>query len=329
MTSEPFDAESGLVCAYLIGPDGPGRALDWDGIARARPEDGLLWVHLDYSKQQASDWLENESGLDYTISEALLAEDSRPRSVQFPDGILTILRGVNTNPGSQAEDMVSIRMWLEKNRIISTRRRRLLSIQDIRGAIEAGSGPRSSGQFAAELAHRLVERIVEVVNDIDDAEDRAETRIEAQGGVSQRSEFAEIRRRTAHIRRHLLPQRDALDRLSRMLGDLVEPQDGLDLQEAANNVLHAVEELDLTRERAMVAREEVLNILAHEQNSKMYLLSIVAAIFLPLTFISGLLGMNVGGIPWGESTVGFWVIVGICTAIVSVMLYFFRRKRWF
>lgn len=329
MSDKSFDEQTGLVCAYLISADGPARPLDWEEIAGVRPEDGLLWVHLDFSKQRAREWIENDSGLDYTITEALLAEDIRPRSVQFPSGILTILRGVNTNPGAQAEDMVSIRMWLEKNRIISTRRRRLLSISDIRGAIEADTGPHSSGQFVAEVAHRLMDRIVEVVSEIDDLQDSAETRTQAQGGLSQSNEFSEIRRRTARIRRHLSPQRDALDRLSRMQGEILDPQDCMDLQEATNNVLLAVEELDLTRERAMVAREEMLNVLALEQNSKMYLLSIVAAIFLPLTFISGLLGMNVGGIPWGESAAGFWVIVSICTAIVSVMLYFFRRKRWF
>ncbi|NND45926.1 MAG: zinc transporter ZntB [Xanthomonadales bacterium] len=329
MTTAPFDADTGLVCAYLVPTKGPAKPLTWDEIGQVKPDDGLLWVHLDFSKQRASDWIENESGLDYTITEALLAEDSRPRSVQFVEGILTILRGVNNNPGSEAEDMVSIRMWLEKHRIITTRRRRLLSVSDVRQTIEAGSGPRSSGQFVAEIAARLVDRIVEVVNDIDDAQDAAEGRIEGSGETTQRGEFADIRRRTARIRRHLLPQRDALDRLSRMQGPYIDAQDGLDLQEAANNVLHAVEELDLTRERAMVAREEVLNILAHEQNSKMYLLSIVAAVFLPLTFISGLLGMNVGGIPWADSPVGFWGIVGICVVIVVMMLFYFRHKRWF
>ncbi|MGB5627576.1 MAG: CorA family divalent cation transporter, partial [Woeseiaceae bacterium] len=96
----------------------------------------------------------------------------------------------------------------------------------------------------------------------------------------------------------------------------------------ADRITRFLEDLDLARERAVVLQEELLSLIAQEQNTRMYVLSVVAAIFLPLTFVTGLLGMNVGGLPGLESPVGFaWSIVlmivtGIC------LLLFFRWKRW-
>ena len=320
--------ESGLICAYLIDGAGGGRKLDWAGIEQYEVDDGLLWVHLDFTDNGSRNWLLEKSGLDATVAEALVAEDSRPRSIQFERGILAVLRGVNTNPGSDVEDMVSIRVWLEENRIISTRRRRLLSIQDIQLQIEKATGPVNAGSFLAYLAERLVDRIGEVVDEIEDDIEVVESQIQLGELVNMRGKFSEFRRRTAGIRRYLAPQREALDRASRMKGNILSEQDCVTLHEQANNVTFYVEELDLARERTMVAQEEIMNNLAHEQNSKICLLSIVAAVFLPLSFLTGLMGMNVAGLPGTENTAAFNVIAIVMLALAVGILLLFRLKKW-
>ena len=89
-----------------------------------------------------------------------------------------------------------------------------------------------------------------------------------------------------------------------------------------------VEELDLARERAMVVREEMLSNLAQDQNSKMFLLSLVAAVFLPLSFITGMMGMNTAGLPGLENTMAFWIVVVLMLLTGLGILMVFRRKRW-
>ena len=89
-----------------------------------------------------------------------------------------------------------------------------------------------------------------------------------------------------------------------------------------------VEELDLARERAMVIREEMISNLAQDQNAKMYLLSMVAAVFLPLSFISGVMGMNTAGLPGGENTMAFWIVVALMLLTGIGILLVFRWKRW-
>lgn len=318
------DSNDGLICAYLLDGRGGGRALGWEDLESAH--DGVVWVHLDFSHPRGRDWIAQRSDIEPHVVEALLSEESRPRTVESDDGILTVLRGVNTNPGEEVEDMVSIRIWAEKDRIISTRRRRLMSVRDMQQQIENGKGPTGPGTFLVYLTDRLGDRIGHTVDVIETELDAAE---DDTAGVSTfRAVLSELRRKTARLRRYLAPQREAIDRLSRVHGAVISREESAMLQEQANRITHFVEEMDLIRERAMVAQEESLSIIAFEQNSRMLVLSIVAAVFLPLAFFTGLMGMNVAGLPGLEHPMAFWIVVGLMFAAAGGILAYFKWKRW-
>jgi len=78
-----------------------------------------------------------------------------------------------------------------------------------------------------------------------------------------------------------------------------------------------------------VAQEEFLGIMAHEQNTRMLVLSIVAAIFLPLSFLTGLMGMNVAGLPGLENEWAFAILVVIMLILTGLILWIFKIKKWF
>ena len=100
---------SPLVSLFLKGPE------------EASSEGEPLWIDLDGNNPEAQQWLLEESGLDPLYGSALLAEETRPRSLGLPSkkALLLTLRGINTNPGEDPEDMISLRIWAEKNRIIT------------------------------------------------------------------------------------------------------------------------------------------------------------------------------------------------------------------
>jgi zinc transporter len=323
-----WDDSDGLICAYDLDRKGGGTALQEADLARPIPADGLRWIHLDFSKPLGREWLMHHSGISTAVLDAMLDDDIRPRALQTPEGALAILRGVNLNPGEDAEDMVSIRIWLESNRIITTRRRRVMSVEKIQLALVDGIGPDSPGNFIAELAWLLGERIADVVDRLDDAIESAEIAIADHATPAKRSEFAELRRKTARFRRYLGPQREALDRLSRMQHSIFSEAESAALSEEANRMTLFLEELDLARERAMVAQEELLSRLAQEQNSKMYLLAIVSAVFLPLSFLTGLFGMNVAGLPGLEHPMAFNWLLLLMVTIGGGILMLFRWKKW-
>ena len=304
-------APSGLLHALLLDRNGGATPIEPQNIEKRRREDGLLWMHVDVAENPPREWMRDALGLESFVVEALTADETRPRSLSVGDGLLAVLRGVNMNPGDDPEDMVSIRLWIEGDRIISTRRRKLLSVQDLRDYLEQGIGPRTSGEFLSELIGRLADRI---------------------GGFVpvqvRRRSLADLRRQIASVRRFVAPQRDALDRLYRNPGNLLSDPETNRLREEADRVTRYLEDLDLARERAVVLQEELLNELAQTQNTRMYVLSVVAAIFLPLTFVTGLLGMNVGGLPGIDSPRGFLVALLVMVGASAAMLAYFRYRKW-
>lgn len=317
-----------LHCCTLNGNGGAG-TVDLQSISKWSADDGILWLHLDVNDDASQSWLREESGLDPAIVDVLLADETRPRSISTDHGLLVVLRGVNTNPGADPEDMVSIRVWIEQNRIISTRRRRLLSITDIQETLEKGIGPKSPGSFLSALVARLADRVGDFIDDIEERVEDAEAMMATQDQTQFRQTVTTLRQQIASVRRFLAPQRDALDRLYRQPGDWLAEADIRDLRDEADRITRYLEDLDLARERTMVLREEFLGQLAQEQNSRMYVLSVVAAIFLPLTFVTGLLGMNVGGLPGLDSPWGFAVSLVVMVLAVIGLVAFFRSKKWF
>ncbi len=312
----------------VLNGQGGANPVEAASTSTAAAESGPVWTHLDVHDEASRSWLENESGLDPLIVDTLLAEETRPRSFSTEKGLLVVLRGVNTNPGQDLEDMVSVRVWLERDRIISTRRRRLLSVIDIQQMLTEGVGPKSTGEFLSVLVARLADRIGLFIDDIEERVGEAETQMTTRNQTEFRQLISTLRQQIASVRRFLAPQRDALDRLYRQPGDILRDVDVRELRDEADRITRYLEDLDLAREQAMVLREEFLGQLAQEQNSRMYVLSVVAAVFLPLTFVTGLLGMNVGGLPGLESPRGFLVSVIIMVAAATGLLAYFRAKKW-
>lgn len=321
-------AEPQFLYSFLLDGDGPGKALDVAAIRSWKAADGKLWLHFDVSDPGACRWLEKDSGLPNDAIDTLLAGDTRPRSAVSESGLLVVLRGVNTNPGEDPEDMVSVRLWVESDRVISSRRRRLLSIVDISEAIVSGSGPRTPGQLLATLTERLADRIGNFVDSIEERLDAAEDEVGSGDPANFRPRLASLRRQIASVRRFLAPQRDALDRLNRQPVTVLDEEDAHNLRQEADRITRYLEDLDLARERTIVLQEELLSQIAQQQNSRMYVLSVVAAVFLPLTFVTGLLGMNVGGLPGLESPWGFYGSLATMLFAAVALLAFFRWKKW-
>jgi zinc transporter len=266
-------------------------------------------------------------GLSASAVEGLLEPDTRPRMQVFDDGVLVTLRGVNLNPESEVEDMVAVRVWLEKERVITTSRRSLRSVHALQAALEPGQELKSPGDFMVRLTERIGKFIGQTIEEYEETVEAIEDSLESSM-VARNSPFNLLRRRAARIRRYLVPQREALDRLSRLQNELFTDQERLQLAEEANHTMLLIENLELAQERATVAHEEFLAIIAHEQNSRVLLLSIVAAIFLPLAFITGLMGMNVAGLPGTENEWSFWMLCGFMLLVALGILAIFRARRW-
>lgn len=224
--------------------------------------------------------------------------------------------------------MVSIRIWVGQRRIVTLRVRDLLSISDLKSEIIRGTGPEKPGNFLVMLVNCLLNRASTVIEDIYDQVDELEDAIIVETNYFQREQLANIRRQAIALRRFLAPQRDALNRIYVERSAILNDDHRLCLREESDRLIRIVEYLDAARERASVAHESLISRIAEQTNARMYLLSIVAVIFLPLSFLTGLLGINVGGIPGANSAFGFVAAI-IMLGIAIGLWFFFRWRRWF
>lgn len=318
---------NGLISAYALGGSGSARTYSLDQIQDWRPEDGTLWLHFDYAQADSQQWI-RESGLPAVCVKALLSEETRPRATAVGDGVLMSLRGVNLNPSADPEDMVSIRIYADKDRVITSRKRRLLTVSDVTDMIEEGVGPKNTAELIALIVSKLTERIEIFVDSLEERADDLEEGMLVAASKDARAELVSLRRESIILRRYLAPQREAMAQLAALKPSWLSEECRVHIRETADQLTRLIENLDAVRDRAAVVHEELANQLSEQMNQRMYVLSIVSVVFIPLGFLTGLLGINVGGIPGADNSTAFtWFLagLGVLTAIQFMLL---RRFRW-
>jgi len=310
--------------------DGSGGCLEYpfEQVADWRAERGCLWLHFDFEDAEVQDWLEHHSGLNDVAFHALVSPETRPRAVNRGDNLLLTLRGINLTPGADPDDMVSLRIWTDGNRVISTRRRSLLSTQDVREELDAGNGPCNATELLVAWVDRITWRMSETVENFDDQVLALEERVLNEEIAGVRLELARLRKQTLSIRRYLAPQREAMNRLVNENITWLDDMNRLRLREVNDRLIRHIEDIDEARERAAMAQEELLSRVSEQMNRRSYVFTVVATIFLPLGFFTGLMGINVGGMPGVEDADAFWVVVAICIGVIAVLAVLFRWKRW-
>jgi zinc transporter len=318
---------SGFIYSLLLTGPNAGQSLTLAQVEQWQPSDGLLWMHLRYREPQAQAWVHN-AGLTKVEVDTLLAQDTRPRVLSTAKGMLLALRGVNLNPGSDPEDMVSVRLYAEEHRIISTCERQLQSIHSLAEHIKNGKGPIDSAAFILQLCELLTHRKAEFINKLEDEIDELEEQVVTRANKNLRNDIAELRRQTVVTRRYLAPQREAFFRMLNDHNDLFDEADEVRIREINEILIRVIEDLDTIRDRASVTHEELQSQQAEQLNQRLYFLSLISAVFLPLGFLTGLLGVNIGGIPGAETD---WAFSAFCiglAAIIAMQMLIFYRLKW-
>lgn len=329
--NSPAISDDALIHAICFDGVGGGHDLAWEEVQAWTPQQGVLWLHLDYSNERVQQWLNAQDDLSKIVIDALLMQETRPRAVGIKGNLLLTLRGIDHAPGAEADDMIAVRTFSDGARVITTSRRRVLALDDIATDLGAGAGPQDAAAMVVAIASGLAQGMEDSINTITDQMDDYEDRVVSGEIEELRAALAEARRVTIGLHRYLLPQRDALAHLALTKLAWLDESAGLQIREVGDWIIRYIEDLDSVRDRAMVMHEELLNRVSEQINQRMYVLSVVAAIFLPLSFLTGLLGVNLGGLPGGGSgdVYAFWIFCVILLAVVGLQTLVFRWLKWF
>ena len=319
--------DDGLIFACTL--PGPTPRVQWTDLPRLFAQGPPVWMNLDRMKAHVQSWIRTESGLNPSIAEALLADETRPRAVEREDGMLVILRGVNLHPGAEPDELIALRMWLDPTRILTLRQFRFQTVVALREAAQRGQAPATPGGMLVAIANGLANRLGPVVENLQSLLDDTEDQLAADesGGLDARP-LAEVRRQAIRLRRYLAPQRDALMHLASSTSPLLDPAQKTELLEIAQRTARFVEDLEEVRDRAAVTQEELRSVRELRASRTMYLLTLVAAVFLPLGLLTGLLGINVGGMPGADSPWAFWIVTGGLVVVALGLVVAFKKLRW-
>lgn len=298
-----------------------------DEAARANGDARLIWIHLDGQDPATKDFLTDRLHLSEIVASALTAVETRPRCDAIGQGALVNLRGRSLELEEEADELISIRIWTQRGCIVSVSRFTMRPVPLLRQAMLDGH-VRDPGDFVAMLSDAITDDLDPEVANLGDELDDCELMLDARQAFALRRTVAKARAQAIEYRRFVAPQRQALERLAALDCDWLEADDRLQLNEAADRFARMAEELESIRERAALMAEQITDLRAELIDTRSLWISVVALIFLPLTFLTGLLGMNVKGIPYAEEPWAFWGVVGVCAALAVGTFAFFMRSRW-
>jgi len=313
------DLEQSLVFGLAL--DGSGSELEPEAVLERRP----IWCHFDGSQSGSTAALA-AMGLESRVVERLMADETRPMMTVLDSGLLLTLRGINLNADRDPVDMVSLRLWMDNNVIVTVRLQILASVQQVRRDLLSESSASRPQRVLTKILVALADRVSAYLETLTIATDALEETLLEAVQSPDLAEVAELRRRIASVRRFVSPQRDALHELARRKLPWLSADEIDRVSIEADRFARYVEDLDLVRERVMVVQEGINQRLQEDQNKRLNALGLLAGLFLPATFLTGVFGMNVGGLPGVESPSGFyWVIGGMLSC--SLALYAWLRLR--
>lgn len=323
--------ENPLLFGRVLDGQGAGRPLGWDEVRQWQPSDAgeVLWVHLCRNKPGVEEWL-NALDIPEPTRELLVSDKTRPRAFREGDTLVATLRGINFNPGAEPEDMLSMQLWCDGRILVTLRRQPLQTPRHVLRMIDRReAGPSDCGALITEITEAMITRMNRAIVDMNDHIDQLEDRdTDDEDTEAVLDKIATIRRNCLGLKRHMGPMHEALEDMARYSPEWFESHDRREISESIDRLRRYLDDLDISKESAVVLQDDIRarSIARNERTN--YLLTIVAAIFLPLGFVTGLLGINVGGVPGMENTSAFWIVCAMCGAIMVLQLILFWKWKW-
>lgn len=315
-----------MTIVQFDGRGGVRKLEETEEAAFVTPAKGFALISGNSRSPEFKVWLKRELG-DFN-ADLITVPSTRSRCTVFEDKALVVLRVAR--PGAEPEDVGRqlLSLWIEKGRVIIASELNIVELLGIAAWQQTHHAPLSPADLVARLALRAADRIEPLIERMGDSLDGIEESLIANRNHGSRSRLAQLRRTLINMRRLIWPQRDALTTLEIEDLSFFTARDRVRLREAAARTARLGDEMQTLSERAVLVHEQLLDTRAEQMNQTMLLLAAATVVLMPLTVISGILGMNVEGIPFHDSPYAFWIVTGfLCVLGVGIFL-FMRKKKW-
>jgi zinc transporter len=314
---------AGFICAFRFD-EGRATQLKWhEVLARKIAAPAFSWLHVKTADVKVRHWMETSDDIPEHIAEFLLSSDTHPCLHTTANGAYGTLADLKMEIGDTGTEKGALHFFLDGNRLLTLRTQPLCSTNMLRQKVLDGALFDNPMELFAELLRCLADGFDARVASLNDKVDDIEESVLSDRRPEDRSELSAIRRQLAELRRHITPERRLLNQLNRLRPAWV-PTAAL---EELNHALDELNELHLTLEalyeRAKLLQEEIASQMSEQMNRNLMALSILTALLMPATLVSGIFGMNVAGLPGLHDEASFtmvmWVMMGLGVATVGLL----------
>ncbi len=297
-----------------------------------RHSDGFVWLDLAQPTSDDLSILQREFGIHSQAVENVMEGDDRPKMEFFDDHVLVIAQATTMDDdGSIASHEVAI--IAGRNYLITLRGFPVYPLAEIERRRDATTTiPNDATGLLYIILDTIVDDYVQITDRFDDRLVRLESKLFDSEGFDERTqrEIFRLKRSMTLFRSMIVPMRDILLRLTR--NEIAPLQTGLMIyyRDVYENVLHCIEQIDVTRELVNSTFDVHLATQSHKQNEVSKQLTIIATIFLPLTYITGFFGQNFGWMVNGITSpeIFWWLGIGSQVATLAILFWFFKSRRW-
>lgn len=262
--------------------------------------------------------------------EDILSVGQRPKIDEFDNYIHLVLKMMMLNERDEIEDE-QISFILHKNILISFQEKTGDVFEGVRKRIVEGKGfirKRGSDYLLYALVDSVVDHYFLILEALGEKIETLETELLLNPDESVLAKLHHLRRETLDLRRSVYPLREVISRFEKIDETILNPDVRIFIRDLYDHTIQVIETIEVLRESASGLLDLYMNSVSNKMNEIMKVLTIMASIFIPLTFIAGVYGMNFSYMPELEYKYGYFVIWGVMILVLVGMLIYFKRKKW-
>ena len=323
-----------IQCAFYLAPD--GKLLDQLSTEQIKSflatGEGLLWVDMEDVTSEDADILSSVFGFHPLAVEDCVSRNIHPPKIDdFEDYLFIIVHGINYYIESDVVETAELNLFVGKNYVITSHDVPLRCVSSMLERLRKDARPMHGG--ADFLAHAFIDALVDnIVPTIDEMNDKS-TKIQDEALQQPKREtlasIMQLKRSILALERVMSPQRGIIDRLSRGEYALIGERAGIYYRNVYDHLLR-IEMLTYNlRDIVESTLSTYLSSVSNRMNEVMKVLTLIATIFIPLTFIAGIYGMNFANMPELQWRYGYFIILIVMAVIGISLVVYFRRRRWF
>jgi len=328
LLTDAANTDTGLICAFEFSDDDHVREIESVDVPNALSDpSSRLWLHYNLSNVRARNFLSQAAFIPEELREAIEQQDARRRIEWVDAGLLVVISDLTFEQESDPDEVGPLWCFVTDRLLVTARTHPLKTTDELRAAMRRGFKVATCYQLLVWLFGHRTHTVRELGTNMSERVSEIEDEILAGNIKQQREELGRIRRLCARLRRHLLPDRSGLHKLLQRRNGAWSEEDAELMRTESEELSFLIDDLSELYERAKLLQEELASRVAEDTGRSLYLLAILSAVFLPMTLVTGIFGMNVAGLPGVHDDAAFlWVMLVILIAGLAVAAPFLRKR---